>query len=61
MTMVQKTVWFIIKTEAGNCQIQAFDTAKPPEQQTVWGPFDSSEQAIAARIGLIRSGKCQPQ
>jgi hypothetical protein len=26
-----------------------------------WGPYDSPEDAIARRIGLIRAGICQPQ
>lgn len=25
-----------------------------------WGPFETQNQAIAKRIGLIRAGKCQP-
>jgi hypothetical protein len=25
-----------------------------------WGPFDSQQEAIARRVGLIRAGKCQP-
>ncbi|MEL6352868.1 MAG: hypothetical protein AAFR58_14000 [Cyanobacteria bacterium J06627_28] len=25
-----------------------------------WGPFKTQNQAIAKRIGLIRSGKCKP-
>jgi hypothetical protein len=26
-----------------------------------WGPFESADEAIARRVGLIRSGKCQPK
>jgi hypothetical protein len=59
--MNQTITWFIIKTEGGFCQIQVTDGTKPPISLEVWGPFDSQEQAIAARIGLIRAGKCQPQ
>ncbi len=59
--MNQTTAWFIIKSEGGSCQIQATDGKKTPVSLDVWGPFDSREQAIAARIGLIRAGKCQPQ
>lgn len=25
-----------------------------------WGPFGTKEEAIAKRVGLIRSGKCKP-
>ncbi len=25
-----------------------------------WGPFETQNQAIAKRVGLIRAGKCQP-
>ncbi len=59
--MDHQQAWFIIKTEGGHCQIIGTDTTKPPEKEKVWGPFETQEKAIAARIGLIRSGKCQPQ
>lgn len=31
-----------------------------PEHLMQWGPFETQNQAIAKRIGLIRAGKCQP-
>jgi hypothetical protein len=49
--------WYIVKTEAGHCQI----SNQPPDAETQsWGPFDSPETAIARRVGLIRAGQCQP-
>lgn len=56
-------VWYIVKTETGQCQIvatvdQEFDSES--SSQTVWGPYSSREDAIARRVGLIRSGKCLP-
>ncbi len=59
--MNTQQVWYIIKTEQGFCQIMDFADSQTPEWETFWGPFASQDKAIAARIGLIRSGKCQPQ
>ncbi|MEA5570641.1 DDE transposase family protein [Calothrix sp. UHCC 0171] len=54
--------WYIIKQSTGKCEIV------PSEQEInnqdiieKWGPFDSQGDAIARRIGLIRTGKCQPK
>ncbi|MGB3493376.1 MAG: hypothetical protein WBA57_11645 [Elainellaceae cyanobacterium] len=30
------------------------------ETLQMWGPFDSQGEAIARRVGLIRSGRCKP-
>ena len=62
--------FYIVKRPAGNCEI--LPLAEPSqriaqlEQQNPsiiqkWGPYDSPEDAIARRIGLIRAGKCLPQ
>lgn len=58
--MNQSQNWYIIKTEEGNCQVIALDDDKVPTAEQYWGPFSSQEQAIASRVGLIRSGKCKP-
>ena len=38
--------------------------SEPSETETEtlqqWGPFETQNQAIAKRVGLIRAGKCQP-
>ncbi|MBD2604265.1 DDE transposase family protein [Scytonema hofmannii FACHB-248] len=55
--------WHIVKRPTGNCEIVPSqeitedDNLKIIEQ---WGPFTSVGEAIARRVGLIRSGKCQP-
>ena len=49
--------WYIVKLPPGDCEIVFTPSATEVEQ---WGPFISKEEAIARRIGLIRSGKCQP-
>lgn len=53
--------WYIVRSEAGTCEI----CDRLPEGGTgdrdYWGPFDSPQTAIARRVGLIRAGKCQPQ
>ncbi len=52
--------WYIVKEEAGTCQIVALEGESAPTAEKYWGPFPSREEAITRRIGLIRSGKCQP-
>jgi hypothetical protein len=55
--------WYIVKRPAGNCEIVPSSEATGDENPEVieqWGPFVSEAEAIARRIGLIRSGKCQP-
>ncbi|MEG4865253.1 MULTISPECIES: DDE transposase family protein [unclassified Microcoleus] len=62
--------YYIVKRLAGNCEILPLaepsqKIAQIEEQDPTiidkWGPYDSAEDAIARRIGLIRAGKCQPQ
>jgi hypothetical protein len=54
--------WYVVKQLDGSCQVVGFDTqqAKTPESEQ-WGAFDSEQEAIAKKIGLIRAGKCKPQ
>ncbi|QIR39624.1 DDE transposase family protein [Tolypothrix sp. PCC 7910] len=55
--------WYVVKRPAGHCDIVSnLDVEKThPDITEQWGPFNSQGDAIARRIGLIRSGKCQPQ
>ena len=69
--------FYIVKRSGGNCEIlplaEPAPTGAAPTQRIAqieaqnpniiekWGPYDSAEDAIARRIGLIRAGKCQPQ
>lgn len=55
--------WYIVKLNVGNCEIIPSEQLGEGNQEIIeqWGPFDSREDAIARRIGLIRSGRCQPQ
>jgi hypothetical protein len=55
-------LWHIVKRPAGNCEIVPSQevTEDNPEIVETWGPFTSEGEAIARRVGLIRSGKCQP-
>jgi hypothetical protein len=63
--MSESEQWYIVKQAEGQCQIitaqelQASQTNENPSEEQ-WGPFDSEGEAIARRIGLIRSGKCKP-
>jgi hypothetical protein len=53
---------YIVKGSTGNCEILPSDQVEDdnPEIIEKWGPFDSREDALARRVGLIRAGKCQP-
>ncbi|NJL87707.1 MAG: hypothetical protein HC886_19745 [Leptolyngbyaceae cyanobacterium SM1_1_3] len=61
--MADSQAWYIVKTQDNHCQIvtdkQLSAIAGSGSQH--WGPFDSQSEAIARRVGLIRSGKCQPE
>lgn len=56
--------FYIIKRPSGTCDIVPSDQVSEQQDDTIiqkWGPFDSPNEAIARRVGLIRAGKCQPQ
>lgn len=57
--------FYIIKKQDKICEIlpstQQVEQKKDPNILETWGPFNSVEEAIACRVGLIRAGKCQPQ
>jgi hypothetical protein len=57
--MTDAQTWYIVKLPPGNCEIVSTEPSTTEVEQK-WGPFLSKEEAIARRIGLIRSGKCQP-
>jgi hypothetical protein len=51
--------WYIIKNPDKTCQV--VDDQSPADAAAEkWGPYGSRDEAIAKRIGLIRSGKCDP-
>ncbi|MGD1715249.1 DDE transposase family protein [Dapis sp. BLCC M172] len=55
--------FYIIKKLEETCEILAAEEVeekKDPNILETWGPFNSVEEAIARRVGLIRSGKCKP-
>ncbi|MBD2412585.1 DDE transposase family protein [Nostoc calcicola FACHB-389] len=54
--------WYIIKRSAGYCEIVSRDQIGEDDPEIIeqWGPYSSQEEAIARRVGLIRTGKCQP-
>ncbi|MFN6461203.1 MAG: DDE transposase family protein [Nostoc sp. DedVER02] len=60
--MNESETWYIVKQSAGNCKIVTSDEVGDDDLETIeqWGPFSSEGEAIARRVGLIRSGKCQP-
>jgi hypothetical protein len=61
--MAYTKTWYIVKGSEGQCEIVPSEEAEDEKAQDVterWGPFDSQQEAIARRVGLIRAGKCQP-
>ncbi|MCA1993919.1 MAG: DDE transposase family protein [Coleofasciculus sp. S288] len=58
--------WYIVKRPSNQCEIlskEQFDQIEGEEESEIverWGPFDTQQDAIARRVGLIRAGKCQP-
>lgn len=54
--------WYIVKEAAEQCKIMSAQELEalttPPLEK--WGPFETQNQTIAKRIGLIRAGKCKP-
>jgi len=56
--------WYIVKRPEGHCEILPSAQVEEKEDPSIverWGPIGSQTDAIARRIGLIRSGKCKPQ
>jgi hypothetical protein len=56
------TAWYIVKIANNTCQIVNHEVTENTDAELIdrWGPFESQSEAIAKRVGLIRSGKCQP-
>lgn len=56
--------FYIIKfNNDAPCQIVSSEQLKSQQNLEIkekWGPFNSQQEAIAKRVGLIRTGKCQP-
>jgi hypothetical protein len=59
--MNESQKWYIIKDKEDYCQIVLGEDNNVFESEQKWGPFNSQEEAIAKRVGLIRAGKCQPK
>ncbi|MDJ0714386.1 MAG: hypothetical protein QNJ54_09215 [Prochloraceae cyanobacterium] len=59
MSNTQK--WYIVKKKDGRCEILSWQSESTfVETREYWGPFASSSEAIARRVGLIRAFKCKP-
>lgn len=53
--------WYIIQQASGQCEIVLSSSDQADLSLTAqWGPFLTKNDAIAKRVGLIRSGKCHP-
>lgn len=61
--MKNTQTWYIVKLLDGHCEIvsdEQVNVELDAEAQERWGSFSSQAEAIASRVGLIRTGKCQP-
>lgn len=71
--MTQPHQWYICQQPDGQCLILTADDLSDQDVEPTdlsstaseepllrWGPFESQSEAIARRVGLIRSGKCKP-
>jgi hypothetical protein len=65
--MTNSEAWYVVKQPDGHCEIVRLEAGQTLDSITAtgtepehWGPFDSQGEAIARRVGLIRSGRCQP-
>lgn len=55
--------WYIVKRDTGHCEIVSSNEATGDDHPQIieqWGLFTSEGEAIARRVGLIKSGKWQP-
>lgn len=64
--MSDTKAWYVVKQDNGQCLILPESDVEPLQKMGKlstsehWGPYDSQQEAIARRVGLIRAGKCQP-
>ncbi|MEM9808651.1 MAG: DDE transposase family protein [Cyanobacteria bacterium P01_D01_bin.56] len=58
---VDSEIWHIIQRAEGHCDIEEGELNQLKNKTQSWGPFSSQTEAIAKRVGLIRSGKCLPK
>jgi len=62
--MAESQKFYIVKRPTGNCEIVSANSVPDNQESQIveqWGPYESADEAIARRVGLIRSGKCQPK
>lgn len=55
--------WYVVQGEAGNCEVLSAENVsreQVEDRRPMWGPYATQDEAIARRVGLIRSGKCNP-
>ena len=61
MDIMSSQDWYIVKSDDGYCHIMPA-TDMPPKATTLeqWGPYPTLPEAMARRVGLIRSHHCRP-
>ncbi|MBE9128852.1 MULTISPECIES: DDE transposase family protein [unclassified Coleofasciculus] len=63
MNVDNSQTWYIVKQSDGHCDILPSDRLEGEDASAFvehWGSFESKQEAIARRVGLIRAGKCKP-
>jgi len=51
--------WYVVKLPDDTCEI--IQAQEKPQNQDCWGKYSTLEEALAKRVGLIRSQKCKPK
>lgn len=59
-TATPMETWYIVKMASGPCLLQSASEFSAEATVQHWGPYSTKAEAIAKRVGLIRSGKCKP-
>ncbi len=55
--------WYVVQSDAESCEVLSAESVSREQLQDrrpMWGPYATQAEAIARRVGLIRSGKYNP-
>ncbi|MBD2233449.1 hypothetical protein [Phormidium tenue] len=55
--------WYVVQAADGTCNVlsaESISRERLQESRPMWGPYATQQEAITRRVGLIRSGKCEP-
>lgn len=61
MDTLPPQTWYVVKSDDGYCHIMpAADMPPTAKSLAQWGPYSTLPEAMARRVGLIRSRHCRP-